>query len=235
MPVYQLNKESLAFPPASHANPDGLLAVGGLLRVDWLLKAYSVGLFPWFNPGEDILWWSPDPRYVILPQDVNIQKSMYPYLNNPQLVFKLDTAFEEVIDNCAKVSRKGEPGTWISDEMKLAYTKLHKIGMAHSAEIWRDGKLVGGLYGVSMGSVFFGESMFTTEQNMSKLALIRLCQWLEEREFLMIDTQVYSKHIINMGAVPVARSQFLEALDIGLESNTLRGPWSVDMKRSINE
>ena len=230
MPVYQLSIESLAFPPASHANPDGLLAVGGLLREDWLLKAYSVGLFPWFNPGEDILWWSPDPRYVILPQDVKIQKSMHSYLNNPDLDFRLDTAFEQVIDNCAKISRKGEPGTWISEEMKHAYTKLHKLGMAHSAEIWKEDKLVGGLYGVSIGSVFFGESMFTTEQNMSKLALVRLCEWLEEREFLMIDCQVFSKHIVSMGAVPVARSQFLEALDIGLESNTLRGKWSVDMK-----
>ena len=230
MPVYQLSNESLAFPPASHANPDGLLAVGGLLRVDWLLKAYSVGLFPWFNPGEDILWWSPDPRYVILPQDVKIQKSMHAYLNNPQLEFRLDTAFEEVIDNCAKISRKGEPGTWISKEMIQAYTKLHKLGMAHSAEIWKGDELVGGLYGVSIGSVFFGESMFTTEQNMSKLALIRLCEWLEKRDFLMIDCQVFSKHIVSMGAVPVARSQFLEALDIGLESNTLCGNWSVDMK-----
>lgn len=234
MPVYQLSKESLAFPPASHANPDGLLAVGGLLREDWLLKAYSVGLFPWFNPGEEILWWSPDPRYVILPQDVKIQKSMHPHLNNPQLEFRLDTAFEQVIDNCAKVSRKGQPGTWISKEMKQAYTKLHKIGMAHSAEIWKKGELVGGLYGVSIGSIFFGESMFTTEQNMSKLALIRLCKWLEDREFLMIDCQVFSEHIVSMGAVSVARSQFLEALDIGLNANTMRGIWSVGMKGGIN-
>src|SRR5690554_5177771 len=124
MPVYQLSRETLAFPPASHANPDGLLAVGGLLLEDWLLKAYSVGLFPWYNPGEDILWWSPDPRYVLLPQDVNIQKSMHRYLNNPELEFRLDTAFEQVINMCANISRKGEMGTWISDEMKVAYTKL---------------------------------------------------------------------------------------------------------------
>ena|SRR5690554_922536 len=230
MPVYQLSRETLAFPPASHANPDGLLAVGGLLREDWLLKAYSVGLFPWYNPGEDILWWSPDPRYVLLPQDVNIQKSMHRYLNNPELEFRLDTAFEQVINMCANISRKGEMGTWISDEMKVAYTKLHNLGMAHSAEIWKGERLVGGLYGVSIGSVFFGESMFTIEQNMSKLALIRICKWLEERHFLMIDCQVYSRHIVSMGAVPVARSQFLEALEIGLKSQTLRGKWDVDMK-----
>ena len=226
MPVYQLNKESLAFPPASHANPDGLLAVGGRLREDWLLKAYSVGLFPWFNPGEEILWWSPDPRYIMLPRDIKIQKSMHPYLNNPQLEFRLDTAFEEVIDNCAKIFRKGQPGTWISKEMKQAYTKLHKLGMAHSAEIWREGELVGGLYGVSIGSVFFGESMFSSEKNMSKLALIRLARWLEDRKFLMIDCQVFSKHIVDMGAVPVTRSHFLEGLDIGLNDSTLRGPWT---------
>jgi|SRR5690554_2207226 len=232
MPVYQLSNQSLAFPPVSHANPDGLLAVGGLLRADWLLKAYSVGLFPWFNPGEDILWWSPDPRYVILPHEVRIQKSMHSYLNNPKLEFRLDTAFEQVIDLCAKVPRKGLTGTWISKEMKQAYTNLHDLGMAHSAEIYREGRLIGGLYGVSIGSVFFGESMFSIEKNMSKLALIRLCQWLEDREFLMVDCQVFSKHIVSMGAVPVDRSQFIEALEVGLEANTLRGKWSVDMDRN---
>lgn len=228
MPVYLLDKENLAFPSAHLAEEDGLLAVGGLLREDWLLKAYAEGLFPWFNPGQQILWWSPNPRYVIYPAEVKIQRSMRPYLNNENYIFKFDTDFEQVIKNCAHIFRKNQRGTWISPEMKAAYLKLHKIGMAHSAEIWRDGKLVGGLYGVSMGRVFFGESMFSKEKNMSKLALIKLSQWLEKKKFVMIDCQVFSKHMVSMGAVPLARVDFLEKLKIGLKAETIKGKWDAE-------
>lgn len=227
MPVFQLNDDILIFPSALLANDEGLLAIGGKLQEDWLLTAYSQGLFPWYNEGEPILWWSPDPRCVLLPADVKVQKSMKPILNSPALEFKFDSEFEQVIDICSKIPRNDQPGTWITKEMKKAYSKLHHLGMAHSAEIWRNDKLVGGLYGVSIGGVFFGESMFSHEPNMSKLALIRLCKWLEDRHFLMIDCQVFSPHLAKMGAIVVERVHFLEALNEGLKQPTRKGNWSV--------
>lgn len=232
MPVYLLDKDYLLFPSATLAEKDGLLAVGGMLREDWLLKAYAEGIFPWFNTGQQILWWSPNPRFVIYPAQINVQKSMRPYLNNPKYEFKLDTAFEEVIQNCAYMYRKDQQGTWISKEMQEAYTKLHKIGVAHSAEIWHNDVLVGGLYGVSLGKVFFGESMFYKEKNMSKLALIRLAQWLEKRGFTMIDCQVFSKHIVRMGAIPLARIDFLKKLEEGLKEESIRGKWQAEEQKN---
>lgn len=227
MPVFQLNDDTLMFPSALLANDEGLLAIGGKLQEDWLLTAYSQGLFPWYNEGEPILWWSPDPRCVLLPSDVKVHKSMKPILNNPDLEFKFDSDFEQVIDICAKIPRNDQPGTWITKEMKKAYISLHNLGMAHSAEIWSKGKLVGGLYGVSIGGVFFGESMFSHEPNMSKLALIRLCKWLQDRNFLMIDCQVFSPHLTKMGAIMVERIHFLEALKEGLKQPTRKGKWEV--------
>ncbi len=227
MPVFQLNDDTLMFPSALLANDEGLLAIGGKLQEDWLLTAYSHGLFPWYNEGEPILWWSPDPRCVLLPSEVKVQKSMKPLLNNSDFEFKLDSEFEQVIDICSKIPRNDQHGTWITKEMKNAYIRLHEVGMAHSAEIWRKGKLVGGLYGVSIGGVFFGESMFSHEPNMSKLALIRLCKWLENRDFLMIDCQVPSPHLARMGAIEVDRIHFLEALNQGLMQPTRKGKWEV--------
>lgn len=225
MPIFQLNDDTLVFPSAMLANDEGLLAIGGKLQEDWLLTAYSQGLFPWYNAGDPILWWSPDPRCVLLPADVKVQKSMKPILNNPDLEFRFDTDFEQVIEICSKIPRNEQLGTWITDEMKNAYTRLHEVGMAHSAEIWKKGKLIGGLYGVSIGGVFFGESMFSHEPNMSKLALIRLCKWLEERDFLMIDCQIHSAHLASMGAIEVDKIHFLEALNEGLKQPTKKGKW----------
>jgi len=225
MPVFQLNDDVLKFPSALLANEEGLLAIGGKLQEDWLLTAYSQGLFPWFNIGDPILWWSPDPRCVLLPSEVKVSKSMKPILNNPDYEFRFDSDFDQVINICSEIPRSDQPGTWITDEMKKAYSGLHAIGMAHSAEIWSKNRLVGGLYGVSIGGIFFGESMFSRMPNMSKLALIRLCKWLENRDFIMIDCQVYSPHLAGMGAIEVDRIHFLEALDQGLLQSTLKGKW----------
>lgn len=225
MPVYQLSSEVLAFPPATVANDEGLLAIGGQLREDWLLTAYAQGLFPWYSAGEPIMWWSPDPRCVLVPAEVKVQKSMRPLLNSEEYVFRFDTDFTQVIENCAEIPRHNQPGTWITTEMKEAYRRLHKIGMAHSAEVWRDDELVGGLYGVSIGRVFFGESMFSKEPNTSKLALIRMCRWLQERDFVMVDCQISSDHMSRMGAIEVSRHHFLEALGEGLTERSLKGKW----------
>lgn len=225
MPVYKLDEEFLSFPPATETNPEGLLAIGGKLSEDWLLTAYANGLFPWFNPGEPILWWSPDPRCVIFPDKVHISKSMHRVLNNSEIEFRLDTNFESVIRHCANVDRKDENGTWITDEMIDAYSKLYDIGMAHSAELYRGDELIGGLYGVSIGSVFFGESMFSMEKNASKVVLIRLCAWLQKRGFELFDCQIFSPHLARMGAEEMSRVEFLRRLESGLEKPTIRGKW----------
>ena len=167
MPVYQLDNYYVAFPSPEHANPDGLLAVGGSLREDWLLAAYEHGIFPWFSEGDPILWWSPDPRFILDPQRVKIAKRMRPMLHSSEYHFTLDTAFDKVIDRCAEIPRHGQNGTWITVHMKQAYKDLHRIGMAHSAEVWQGNTLVGGLYGVSLGTAFFGESMFSRRTHAS--------------------------------------------------------------------
>jgi leucyl/phenylalanyl-tRNA--protein transferase len=227
MAIYELDSYHMAFPPADHANPDGLLAIGGELREDWLLSAYAGGIFPWFNDGDPIMWWSPDPRFVLRPTDVKVKKSMRPFLNNEKYEFRLDTAFEDVIGQCSKVPRNGQNGTWITNHMKSAYIDLHKIGMAHSAEIWLEGKLIGGLYGVSIGKAFFGESMFSLKPNASKLAFIRLCDWLARRSFQIIDCQIYSKHLESLGAKHILRNEFLDILDLSMDGDSLVGKWEV--------
>ncbi len=215
----------MAFPPPDHADEDGLLAIGGELREDWLLLAYQSGIFPWFNEGDPILWWSPDPRFILEPDQVRIHKSMRKTLNDGSYAFSLDAAFNEVIDRCAEIPREGQNGTWITRHMKEAYKKLHKQGMAHSAEVWFGQQLVGGLYGVSIGGAFFGESMFSQMPNASKFALIKLAQWLNEREFHFIDCQIYSKHLENLGAQPIPRAEFLEMLDVAMDEPTYVGRW----------
>jgi len=227
MPVYQLDSYYMVFPPADHANEDGLLAIGGELREDWLLLAYQSGIFPWFNEGEPILWWSPDPRFILEPDEVRIQKSMHKVLTDGRYTFRLDSAFGDVIDRCAEIPRKGQNGTWITRHMKEAYKKLHEQGMAHSAEVWEGDQLVGGLYGVSIGGAFFGESMFSERPNASKFALIKLAQWLGDREFHLIDCQIYSKHLENLGAQLISRSEFLDILDVAMDEPTYFGQWKV--------
>jgi len=227
MPVYGLDSEYLFFPDPENAAEDGLLAVGGLLREDWVLKAYESGIFPWFNEGDPVLWWSVDPRSILFFDNLRVQKSMRPYLNSDKYMFTLDTAFEEVMKSCANAPGRGKSRTWISKEMIEVYTSLHQMGIAHSAEIWRAGNLVGGLYGVSLGGAFFGESMFSNEKNMSKLAFIRLCRFLELQNFNFVDCQVPTSHLESLGAKNISRSDYLKLLRQALKAPTLSGKWTI--------
>ena len=209
MPIFRLNND-LIFPHPSYAEEDGLLAVDGDLSPERLMLAYGKGIFPWFSGGDPILWWSPDPRFIIYPKDVKISHSMKKVLKNNVYRISFDTCFREVISNCAGVRK--ESGTWINEDMIEAYCKLHELGHAHSVEAWFGDKLVGGLYGINIGKCFFGESMFSTMDNASKAAFITLCKKLEEKEYILIDCQVYSKHLESLGAISIPRSEFLNLI-----------------------
>lgn len=216
MPVFLLEEE-LLFPPVQLANEDGLLAVGGDLSVERLLLAYRSGIFPWYNE-DPILWWSPDPRCVLFPVELRIQKSMRPYLNQPKYEYQFNTAFRRVIESCGKVERRGQPGTWIQPELIEAYTRLHERGFAISAEAWEQGELVGGLYGVRLGPFFFGESMFSAKPNASKFAFIKLVQQLAADGIELIDCQVYTEHLESLGARLIPRAEFIQLLNQGLST-----------------
>lgn len=222
MPVYRLPKD-LIFPDPRLSNKEGLLAVGGDLSPERLLCAYSQGIFPWYGRQDPILWWSPDPRCVIFPGNIRISKSMAKFLRKNKYKITYDTVFPEVISMCMKL-RKDE--TWLTEDMIEAYCRLHRLGFGHSVEAWFENKLVGGLYGVSLGKCFFGESMFSTMDNASKTAIISLSQELASRGFLLIDCQVYSPHLESLGAVNIPRSEFLCCLKSGLSQETIRGRWS---------
>ncbi len=198
MPVYQLIPEIPLFPPIEEAEDDGLLAVGGDLTKERLLCAYRRGIFPWYEVGQPILWWSPDPRLVLFPDELKISRSLRKVLRKEQFEIRFDTAFQEVIKSCADVRTNQGEGTWIIPEMQQAYTELHQEGFAHSVESWLDGKLVGGLYGISMGQCFFGESMFSLVSNASKVAFAYL---LQQNLYQLIDCQVENKHLESLGAV----------------------------------
>lgn len=199
------------FPPASQAlaAPNGLLAAGGDLSPQRLLAAYRQGIFPWYSAGEPILWWSPDPRMVLFPEEMRITRSLAKTLRNGDYAVKLDTAFEQVIAACATTPRQGQSGTWITAEMQAAYCRLHRLGHAHSVETWRKGRLVGGLYGVAIGRVFCGESMFSHATDASKIALAHLCRFLAARGFGIIDCQMHTPHLASLGARPIPRSEYL--------------------------
>lgn len=202
-----------SFPPVSSAlrEPDGLLAAGGDLRPDRLLAAYRQGIFPWYSRGQPILWWSPDPRAVLFPQELRVSRSLKKNIRNRGFEARYDTVFTEVIDACGDPQLRPE-GTWISTEMRSAYLSLHALGHAHSVETWRDGRLVGGLYGVQLGHVFYGESMFSLESDASKFALKRLCERLIEQEVALIDCQMATPHLLSLGARLIPRVEFLELL-----------------------
>jgi leucyl/phenylalanyl-tRNA--protein transferase len=223
MPVYRL-PEAIVFPPAEHAVKSGLLAVGGDLSPERLLAAYREGIFPWYAEGEPILWWSPDPRFVLFPNELRISRSMRQFLKKGIVSVTFDEDFREVIDACRK-PRRGQVGTWITEEMREAYTALHEMGYAHSVEVRWKGTLVGGLYGVSLGRVFFGESMFSAAENASKAALIALVSRLRELDFDIIDCQVESPHLASLGARPLPRREFCDLLKASLRRETLRGNW----------
>lgn len=215
MPV-NLSRRDFTFPDPEDADESGLLAVGGDLKLERLKAAYSKGIFPWYEDGMPILWWSPDPRMVLFPEKLIISHSLKQSIRKQQFSITFDTAFEQVIGNCSTTPRQGEDGTWITKEMRNAYIKLHHAGLAHSSEAWLDGKLVGGLYGVSMGKAFFGESMFHHETNASKVALYYLVEKLKEWKFQIIDAQVYTNHLESLGGELIPRNQYLQILENAL-------------------
>lgn len=203
------------FPPVEAANPDGLLAFGGDLSTERLKKAYSRGIFPWYDASQPVLWWSPDPRMVLFPQDLKISKSMKQLLKKDVFKISFDEAFPEVIKACASAKRDGQEGTWITREMQQAYIQLHKEGWAQSVEVWQEDELVGGLYGINLKDkgVFCGESMFTRKSNASKFAFIKLVEQLQKQKYRLIDCQIYTPHLENLGAREIPRKEFLKYLN----------------------
>jgi leucyl/phenylalanyl-tRNA---protein transferase len=210
MPLFALDNE-LIFPPAQLAEPDGLLAVGGDLSTERLLLAYRNGIFPWYE-GQHILWWSPDPRFVLIPDELKESKSMRQLAKRDAFEFRVNGAFETVIASCKTIARREQESTWITDEVKEAYTRLHKAGHAHSAEAWQNGELVGGLYGIRMGRVFFGESMFSKVSNASKYAFIQYVRQLQSEGVELIDCQVYTEHLESLGARMIPREDFIRLI-----------------------
>jgi leucyl/phenylalanyl-tRNA--protein transferase len=214
------------FPDPFLTGEDGLLAAGGTLDVDVLLEAYSRGIFPWYSEGSPILWWSPDPRMVLFPEKFRLSKSLAQTIRNKEFETRMDTAFQEVIKQCARQPRPGQAGTWITREMTDAYIRLHEEGYAHSVEAYWQGRLIGGLYGVSLGASFFGESMFHHERDASKVALHRLVEFAIENEFIFIDTQQSTRHMKSLGAEEIPRDKFISLLERSLQTETLRGNWT---------
>lgn len=210
MPIFALDNE-LIFPPVHLAEPDGLLAMGGDLSPERLHLAYRNGIFPWYE-GDTILWWCPHPRFVLFPEELKISKSIKPLLNRDEFEFTVNKDFASVIHYCKNTKRPGQDGTWITDYVEKAYIKLYKLGIAHSAEVWKDGKLVGGLYGVKMGKVFFGESMFSLVSNASRFAFIKYVQLLKQEGIKLIDCQVYTEYLESLGARMIDREEFITLL-----------------------
>lgn len=220
---------NVSFPDPRNA-PDALVAAGGDLRPERLLQAYRQGIFPWYSPGDPILWWSPDPRGVLLPDEVHVARSLRrSFHRHPDLHFTLDTAFPAVLAGCA-APRTGEAGTWITPDMKRAYIRLHELGYAHSCELWAQGKLVGGLYGVALGGMFYGESMFSRVTDASKLVLVLLARQLSAWGYALIDTQFLTPHLARMGAREVPRALFLELLSTALALPGRSAPWVLDVE-----
>lgn len=213
--------ERLEFPSLDHTDEEGLLAIGGDLSPERLLLAYKSGIFPWFNEGSPILWWSPDPRMVLFPHQVKVSKSMQKIIDGKRFALTKNRVFDQVIDQCAIIPRPGQKGTWIGPEMKSAYQKLHALGHATSYEVWEGGELVGGLYGVDLGHVFCGESMFSKRSNASKFAFIHLAQDLQKKNYRLIDCQVYNPHLESLGAEEISRDNFIGILSEGFSGQQL--------------
>ncbi|MBN8836054.1 MAG: leucyl/phenylalanyl-tRNA--protein transferase [Sphingobacteriia bacterium] len=211
MPLHVLD-DKIWFPPVEESLPDGLLAMGGDLSKERILQAYQKGIFPWYD-GDVPLWWCPNPRFVLFPDDVIVSKSMRSVLKKNTFDFTINTAFAEVIHKCRTVNRKDQEGTWINNDIINTYSQLNKDGYAYSAEAWHHNELVGGLYGLLLGKVFFGESMFSTKANASKFAFIRFIEYLKERDIKVIDCQVYTEHLESLGARMIMREQFLQLLE----------------------
>lgn len=209
-----LPEHPIRFPSAATAlrNPDGLLAAGGALSPGWLLAAYRRGIFPWYSDDQPILWWSPDPRMVLFPEALKVRRSLAKRLRHGGFKVTADRAFGAVMSACA-APRQGQPGTWITDEMRAAYERLHALGAAHSVEVWHDGRLAGGLYGVALGPIFFGESMFTRVPDASKVALVHLARTMAAAGGRLIDCQMHTPHLASLGARDIARAEFIGYLE----------------------
>lgn len=217
------------FPDPRTADHDGLLAVGGDLSAEALMTAYSQGIFPWFDQHSPILWWCPNPRLVLFPEKLKVSASLKQRIRSGAYTVTIDENFGEVIGQCARIKRKDQQGTWITGEMIEAYTRLHQLGLAHSFEVSHSGKLVGGLYGVSLGRAFFGESMFHLVPDASKVALYHLVEWAIRKEFHFIDAQQSTSHLISLGAEEVHRDVFLKLLKEALQFPTLQGKWTFEV------
>jgi leucyl/phenylalanyl-tRNA--protein transferase len=226
VPIFRLPREPV-FPDPARAEPDGLLAVGGDLSTERLEAAYRAGVFPWFGEGEPILWWSPDPRLVLRPDWLHVPRSLERVSRQGRFALRADTAFGRVVRRCAEVRRPGQRGTWITREMAAAYERLHRAGLAHSFEAWEDEELAGGLYGVSLGAAFFGESMFADRPDASKLAFVAGVRWLAQRGVDLVDCQVRTAHLVRFGAREVSRRAFLALLEAALRKPTMRGKWEL--------
>ena len=225
MPIFRLSSR-LEFPPAWLARSDGLLCIGGDLSCERILLAYQNGIFPWFSDNEPILWWSPDPRLVLYPPEIRISRSLKKTLKKDRFRITVDQAFAQTISGCARPRKDPDEGTWLVDEMKEAYMELHRRGHAHSVETWHQDRLVGGLYGVELGCVFFGESMFSLEPDASKAALVALTRHLQDHGFDFIDCQVTTDHLCRMGAVEIPRFRFLDLLGRAIIRQPDPGIWN---------
>ncbi|GJM23039.1 MAG: leucyl/phenylalanyl-tRNA--protein transferase [Planctomycetota bacterium] len=227
MPAPLLDTQ-LAFPSVESATPDGLVAVGGDLSTERLMAAYEQGIFPWPHEGLPLMWFSPDPRMLLRPAELRVSRSLRARLRRGDFEIRFDTAFERVLRGCASTPRHGQRGTWITPAVMQAYHDLHRRGLAHSVEAWRGGQLVGGLYGVSLGRAFFGESMFSRVTDASKCAFATLVPWLQARDFHFVDCQMETPHLASLGARALPRVEFLRQLRAALREPTLRGRWLAD-------
>ena len=224
-PGYLSEDQDFRFPKPEKSSGRYPSAVGGNLSPGMLLSAYKQGFFPWYGEGDPILWWNPEPRFLLFPEEFLVSKSLKRFLKKTNFTVTLDTAFKEVITSCSVAPRPYQDGTWITEEMIKAYSQLHSLGFAHSAETWSEGRLTGGLYGVSLGNAFFGESMFFEEPNASKTAFVFLVDLLKRKDFSFIDCQVYTPYLEGFGAREVKRSDFLVLLKKALEKPILKGSW----------
>jgi leucyl/phenylalanyl-tRNA--protein transferase len=204
--------DKISFPPVTLASPEGIVAFGGDLSVKRLLLAYKNGIFPWYNEGEPIIWYSPNQRMVLFPKKLKVSKSMRLLIRKGTFKVTYNTYFNEVIANCKSINRKDQQGTWITTEMQQAYIKLHELGFAKSVEVWLDDELVGGLYGIDLGTVFCGESMFSKVSNASKMAFIYLVEKLQKENYKILDCQVYNNHLASLGAEEISRTEFISYL-----------------------
>lgn len=224
--IYQLDPDYVGFPDPEEAEPDGLIAVGGDLSPRRLLAAYCSGIFPWYSEGEPLLWWSLDPRMVLFPNEFRCSKSLRRAVRSGRFEVRIDTCFERVMRSCGATLREGQDGTWITEEMVQAYVELHHLGFAHSFETFSQGELVGGLYGVSVGDIFCGESMFHAMTDASKVAFVRLVEFCKAHQFRLIDAQQETRHLASLGARPIPRRAYLDMLDTLAVDKDLWRPWT---------